>query len=308
VTAYFPHPLQDLRALGLVAEVVPTRLGEVRVFRAPEGAAVEVLLLHGVNLDSSGWSPLLQAAGGDTPTEGWVFLDLPGFGGSAPLTVPLSLDEASGAVTDVLDGLGAAHVHVVGHSMGGFLALHLACVAPERVRTLVTVNGAYSTIVDVVNAPGRTLLRAPRATVPYLTLSLLARLGPVGTAVLRFAAATGLMRLSLVGLAAHPLRVPRSMLTTLARGNRPASFRLAERTGDGYDCSAVWSGITVPTVALFGAADGLVSERDRRRLAAAIPAARTLVVPEAGHLLPMEQPDLLLAELQRAWGRFGADH
>ena len=242
----------------------------------------------------------MQAARGVAAIEGWAFLDLPGFGGSAPLTGPLSLDEASGAVTDVLDGLGASQVHVVGHSMGGFLALHLASVAPERMRTLVTVNGAYGTVVDVVNAPGRTLLRAPRATVPYLALSLVARLGRVGTAVLRFAAATGLMRLSLVGLAAHPLRVPRSMLTTLARGNRPASFRLAERTGDGYDCSTVWSGITVPTVAVFGAADALVGERDRRRLAQAMPRARTLVVPEAGHLLPMEQPDALLRVLREA--------
>jgi len=301
VTAYFPYPLEDLRTLGLVTQVVPTRLGALQLFRASADSPVDTLFLHGVNLESSGWSPLLRTAGREA-ADGWAFLDLPGFGGSAALTGPLSLDEASGAVADVLDRLGTARVHVVGHSMGGFLALHLGCVAPERVRTLVTVNGAYSTIVDVVNAPGRTLLRAPRATVPYLALSLVARLGRVGTAVLRFAAATGLMRLSLVGLAAHPLRVPRSMLTTLARGNRPASFRLAERTGDGYDCAAVWGGITVPTLALFGAADGLVSERDRRRLAAAIPAARTLVVPEAGHLLPMEQPDALLRALREAWG------
>jgi pimeloyl-ACP methyl ester carboxylesterase len=296
---YFPYPLRDLRSLGMTAEVVPTRLGDLRLYRAAADRPVEAVFLHGVNLESSGWSPLVQAAGGSPATGGWAFLDLPGFGGSAPLTRPLSLDEASGAVVDVIDHLGVPAVHVVGHSMGGFLALHLAQAASARVRTLVTVNGAYSTIVDVVNRPWRTLLRAPLATVPYLVLSVVGRLGDAGSALLRVAAATGLLRASLFGLAAHPLGVPRSMLATLARDNRPGSFRLAERTGEGHDCEAVWRQVQVPTVAMFGRSDRLVSDRDRRRLSAAMPAARTVVVPQAGHLLPMEHPGLVTGALRR---------
>ena len=299
MTSYFPYPLQDLANLGWVSQVVPTRLGRLRLYRQPGDPVVDTLFLHGVDLESTAWSPLVQAAAGDT--TGWALLDLPGFGGSDPLTHPLTLDEASEAVVDVLDGLGVASAHVVGHSMGGFLALHLAGVAPQRVRSLVSVNGAYSTIVDVVNAPARTLLRAPRATIPYLTISLVAHLGRVGTVLLRVGAATGLLRLGLLGLAAHPLRVPRRMLEVLARGHRPQAFLYAEQTGEGYDCGAVWAGIQVPVLGVFGAADVLVSERDRAVLARALPAAGTTVMPEAGHLLPMEQPDSLLAALRAVW-------
>lgn len=293
--AYFPYDVQpDLRRLGFGYSLIPTRLGPLRVARSSADAPVDTVFLHGVGLDSSAWSPLLEAAHGDERTRGWAFLDLPGFGGSAALERSVTLDEACAAVLDAVTALGAETVHVVGHSMGGFLALHLTASHAERVRSLTVVCGAYGTIVDVVNAPLRTLLQAPATAIRYLGLTAVARLGRLGALGLRFAARTRLMRLSLAGLAAHPFRVPGSMLVAIADGNRPRSFLYARDTGVGYDCRAVWGRIAVPVLAVYGTADSLVSKRDADVLAEAAPEARTEYVDQAAHLVPMEQPAALL--------------
>jgi pimeloyl-ACP methyl ester carboxylesterase len=293
--AYFPYDIQDdLRQLGLEYSVVPTRLGPVRVARSADASAMDTLFLHGAGLDSSAWSPLIRAAHGDERTAGWAFVDLPGAGGSADLERGLTLDEAGEAVLEVASALGADAFDLVGHSMGGFLALHLAARRADRVRSLTVVCGAYGTIVDVVNAPLRTLLRAPRATLLYLGLNAVARLRRLGRLALGAAAATGALRLSMAGVAAHPFRVPRSMLRALAAGNRPQSFLYAQTTGIGYDYRAVWSQIDLPVLAVFGDSDALVSRRDAQTLASALPAARIEYLAEAGHLAPMEQPVALL--------------
>ena len=292
--AYFPYDVEeDLRRLGLEYSYVDTRLGRLRLARSP--GPVETLFLHGVGLDSSAWSPLIESAG---PVPGWACLDLPGFGGSEPLVGALSLDDASAAVIDALDALGAAAVDLVGHSMGGFLALHLAALHPGRVRSLTIVCGAYATIVDIVNAPARTLLRRPRTTLIYGGLMLLARLGRVGDALVRVGARTGLLRLSMPGVAAHPFRVRGSLLHAIAAGNRPRSFLDAQATGLGYDYRSVWSRITVPVVAMFGEKDALVSRRDADVLASALPSARVAYLHDASHFAPMERPHDVLSLLQ----------
>ena len=298
MAGYFPFDVvADASAFGLTEEWVATSLGRLHVVRRGDRAP-EVLLLHGVGLDWSAWTPLLAAAreeDGETPP--WVMIDLPGFGASDMLTSAVSLDEVCEALVEVLDQLGIERIALVGHSMGGFVALHLASRRPERFTELVVVCGAYATVVDIVNDTAGAARRSPRAFMIYKTLSGLARTGQLGERVLDLSARTGALRLALSGLASHPFRVRHSLLDSLDGGFRHASFVYAEATGAGYDYRAIWAGIRIPTLAVFGADDALVGAGDRQTLEAVLPSAVVRVIDGASHLAPLERPFEVLAML-----------
>jgi pimeloyl-ACP methyl ester carboxylesterase len=299
VPPYFPYDVgPPPTSSGLVEDTVVTSLGRVHVLR-PHSPTPTVMFLHGVSLDSSSWTPLVRAAGGrELP---WLLVDIPGFGRSGPLRGPTSLDELCGALREVMDQLAVDALHVVGHSMGGFVGLHLAATLPERVRTLATLNGSYVTILDLVNAPVASVARHPGTWIAYQGIRTAAGGGGAVQSVIGMSARSGLLRWATSGLVAHPSRLPRSLLLALAAGARPASFRYAEATGLGYDWRAMWSRIEVPVLAGYGARDRLVTARDARALREAIPTAREVVVPESAHLSPLEQPDRWYAELDRLW-------
>jgi pimeloyl-ACP methyl ester carboxylesterase len=69
----------------------------------------------------------------------------------------------------------------------------------------------------------------------------------------------------------------------------------------GYDWRSVWARIEVPVLAGYGARDRLVTPRDARALREAVPSATEVVVADAAHLSPLEQPDRWYAELTRWW-------
>lgn len=105
----------------------------------PEGPAM--LLLHGFTGSGLGWEELASGL------SDWHVIapDLPGHGGTAAPTG--TMPDVARDLVELLDQLGVAQAVVVGYSMGGRLALHLAAHAPERLKGLVVV-GATPGIVD----------------------------------------------------------------------------------------------------------------------------------------------------------------
>ncbi len=112
----------------------------------------------------------------------------------------------------------------------------------------------------------------------------------------RLAARGGVLRALLWPYAAHPRQLRQSVLDQLIGGLRPASFRKAARNGFRYD-GLSWSAISCPVWAAYGAADRLVPAADARRLRADIPHAQITTLPEAAHLLHLEQPHAALVAL-----------
>ena len=72
----------------------------------------------------------------DAPALDALALDLPGFGDSPAPPVPWGSPEYAGAVARVIEELGAPVV-VLGHSLGGRVAVHLAARRPDLVTSLV---------------------------------------------------------------------------------------------------------------------------------------------------------------------------
>ena len=91
------------------------------------GEGTPVVLLHGLTFDRTTWRPITERLGDDVQT---IAIDLPAHGESpAP---PVRLDELAERIHDLLGSLGTERPVVVGHSIGGSLALLYAGRFPAR--------------------------------------------------------------------------------------------------------------------------------------------------------------------------------
>ena len=108
-----------------------------------------VTLLHGFTLNGASWDELVAKM----PTSWkWMAPDLRGHG-SAP-TAPATMDDCAADLVALWNHLGIERSHVVGYSMGGRLALHVAVRLPERTRSLLTI-GAHAGLEERARAARR---------------------------------------------------------------------------------------------------------------------------------------------------------
>jgi pimeloyl-ACP methyl ester carboxylesterase len=229
-----------------------TRLGETFVVASGERDAPALVLLHGAGSNSFMWM-------GDVATWAKRFrvlaVDLPGEPGeSAPVRPARVGDTYAAWLDEVLAGLGVTRASFVGISLGGWHALDYAIRRPERVERLVLL------------APGG--LGAVR-------LSFLLR-----AALLPFVGEAGRKRiLGSVGAGEAPVAVAQylQLLFTHFIPRRDPLPRFAP---------GALRGLKAKILMILGAKDTLLpSEGSRRRLAAACPSAKIVMLPEAGHFL-----------------------
>jgi len=113
------------------------------------GSGHPLLLLHGALLDRSSWDHLLEPLGRHFRV---IAPDLPGFGESekpAESRFGYSVADFTHVVTDLFAGLRIGQAHVVGHALGGAIALNLASSTPELVSKLLLVDAqCYQTPPD----------------------------------------------------------------------------------------------------------------------------------------------------------------
>jgi pyruvate dehydrogenase E2 component (dihydrolipoamide acetyltransferase) len=121
----------------------------LRVLDIGQGEAAPIVLVHGFGADLNAWmfnQPVLAER------RRVVAIDLPGHGGSVKQVGAGDAETFAAAVSDALAALGIGRFHLVGHSMGGAVALMLAGQMPERVASLTLlapaglgpeVNGAF---------------------------------------------------------------------------------------------------------------------------------------------------------------------
>ena len=117
-----------------------TEVGGFRVRYADRGFGDSVvLLLHGFGGDLDNWMFNLDSL---AEKHRVLALDLPGHGQSVKTNVDPSLSGMATFVRKFLDGLSVSSVHVVGHSMGGAIAMQLASDSPETVKSLGLICSA----------------------------------------------------------------------------------------------------------------------------------------------------------------------
>lgn len=302
--AYCPYDVVPLTELVDGTEFdVSTAFGRMHCLRTgsiePTGGGRGTVFVHGVHDDMNTWSPIVQAATAKGVDLGpALFVDLPGFGRSENRRGRLDVAEVADAVLDVArTNAGFTSVRLVGHSMGTLVVAEMAVRHPAEVESVHLAAGPYYSIVDTMNGRPAGGRQGALAATTFGTQFLLALAGRPGVGAVRLAKRVGLVRPLLWPFAAHPRRLRQSVIDQLIKGLRPASFRQAARNGFRYRKGMSWSAIRCPVWAAYGAKDRLVPAADARRLQADLPPARITTLPEAAHLLHLEQPHAALASL-----------
>jgi pimeloyl-ACP methyl ester carboxylesterase len=147
--------------LGGVA-TVPVH-GGLLTYEILAGSTEPVLAIHGVSSQRRLWNWLHAEA----PELTLIAPDLRGRGDSAAISGPFSLAQHVQDMIAILDHLEIDSVHILGMSMGGFIAMRLAAEDPARVKSLILVDGGF----PMSTPPGLT-----REMVPALFADRIGRL------------------------------------------------------------------------------------------------------------------------------------
>ncbi len=228
-------------------------------FQSVRGDCPPVVLIHGAGGTHLSWPAEVRRMSGLCSYAP----DLPGHGKSSATDGRQTIGGYRQSILDWLTALGLHRAVFVGHSMGGAIALDLAIHHPERVLGLGLVSSG------------------PRLV--------------VGPQIVEYAArpATGHKAVeALVGLSFSPAADPR--LVELA-GQRLNETRPSVLHGDllacqGFDVTEQVGAVRVPSLVICGADDRITPVRQSQFLAGAISSARLEVVPRAGHMVMLEQP------------------
>jgi len=228
------------------------------------------VLLHALACDSTLWDAVVRAL----PEEiGLVVPELRGHGGSTLGWELPSVDRFALDVLEVLDAEKIERPGIAGVSMGGYLALAMAAARPQTARAWVLV----STHARAEDAAGR----AARAE----ALSLVDRQGW----------ATWIEQVGPRWVASHGHDVHLAGMAGRAgdAGLAVALLALANRS----DRTAVLPRLMQPVLAVAGAADPITPLEWMQELADATPQGRLVVLPGAGHLVPLDAPQALASLL-----------
>lgn len=248
----------------------PVDVNEAPIAWREAGVGDTILFLHGLGGSRTAWEPQLESLGRSHRCVAW---DMPGYGKSQPGDDPLTFAVLADSAASLLDTLGAYRASVVGISMGGMVAMHLALRHPDRVGSLVLLDSSPAFGLDGTTDAGEwadlrlePLARGetPTDIAPRVLRSVA---GPQADDAVIAEAVEAMARIPSAGLAA------------------------AVRCLPSHDVRDALQDIRCPTLVAVGDQDSETPPSYSRHLANGIPGARYEEIRGAGHLSNLEKPD-----------------
>jgi pimeloyl-ACP methyl ester carboxylesterase len=238
-------------------------------------ALPSIMLLHGAGFDHTTWA--LHSRWFAHHGFGVLAPDLPGHGRSQGAALA-TIAEMADWTAALLEAAGASKARLVGHSMGSLIALETSARHPAKVSGLSLIGTAATMTV------GPDLLRAAEAN-EHAAIDMVSIWG------LGFQAELG-------GSLAPGLWMHSGAQRVLENSRPGVLFNDLSACNAYRGALAAAAKVTVPTTLILGERDMMTPAKAGKALAAAIPNARTIVLPGAGHMMMVERPDELLAALQ----------
>lgn len=194
---------------------------------------------------------------------------------AGPYTVELMAADTAG----LMDALGIQNAAVMGHSLGGYIVQHLTAIRPDLFRKVILASTNHGGMKVIPITPEALNVLTNRQGDP---LELIRRGIDVATAP---------------GFIEHQPEVVQELKNyRLTNPVPPAQYSAQVTAGAG---TAQWSGtridkqlaaIQVPCLILFGEHDRVVPPGNAQLLAAKIPNAQIKILPNTGHIFPIEDP------------------
>ncbi|MBI4316101.1 MAG: alpha/beta fold hydrolase [Chloroflexi bacterium] len=254
------------------------------------GAGQPLLFIGGVGYGGWFWRKVAPALAACFQT---ITFDNRGAGGSdkpdGPYTVPMLAADAAG----LLDALHLKGAVVFGHSLGGFIAQELALMRPDLASKLILAGANHGGQKVIPITPEAMQVLTNRQGDP---MELIKR----GIAI---ATAPGFAE-------RHPEAVDELIQYRLTNPVPPAQYSAQVMAGAGmiaYSDETVadrMRRLTMPTLILFGEHDKVVPPGNAELMAARLPDARIAIIPNTGHIFPMEDPAATVNAVMEFAGSF----
>jgi YbgC/YbaW family acyl-CoA thioester hydrolase len=241
------------------------------------GAGPAVLFIHGYPLDRSIWREQIRALDGFRR----IAPDLRGMGQSDAPDLGYSMSVYAADLAALLDALGVDEVILCGLSMGGYVAFEFLRQWRSRVRGLVLMDTrADADTPEVRRGRDAAAATAKDRGASAIADGMLEKMLAPATLASRPDVAEGLRAL----MSSTPVAGIVGALAAMRdrQGSEPLLATLAE----------------IPTLVMVGEADAVTPPEQARTMAKSIPGAQIAIVPGAGHLPPVEQPQATTERLR----------
>lgn len=259
-----------------------------RLHYAVEGSGPAALFIQGVGVHGGGWRPQVD---GFAARARCITFDNRGIGQSRPRGAGITVAQMARDAAAVLDALAVPAAHVVGHSLGGLIALQLALDRRARVRSLALLC-TFARGADATRLSWRMLWLGLRSRVGTRRSRRAAFLELVLPPQLLRGADRAALAAELAPLFGHDLadQPPAAWEQLRALAACDATPRLAELAG-------------VPTLVVSAEHDPIARAVLGRTLAAGIPGAAFTELAGASHGAPIHAPDVVNGLLDSHFAR-----
>lgn len=248
----------------------------VRIYFEDLGSGAPLVLGHSFLCSGEMWRPQLQRLAERARV---INIDGRGHGKSGQVNERFTLYDMVADALAVLDHLGIDRAAWAGLSIGGMVALRAALTAPERVSSLVLLDTHAGA-------------EEPFKKLKYQAMALGIRL--VG--IQPFLPAVIPLFFGRTTLRTNPALVA-EWRTRFTKVHVPSMLRTLDALRHRDSVVARLGEISAPSVVIVGAEDKALPPACSRQIAAALPHASLVVVPDSGHLSTLEQPEVVTAAM-----------